>query len=310
MVRPRMPAYGAALPGRARGVDRTGERTRAASILSTIGNHLTQIHRFRVRDAHACCICDCGGCRIQSGACGDKHHGFAIGRAGRLAIRSIRLRGEFNGGVSRLLHRVPRQYGGFGSGCPGQSFRHVPDGRRYAYVVASAARKTGRRRDRRRTDRRHRGTRKAHGGGGIGGVVLHRRRDWQPDRRCRQRDGLHERRRRSSKGRDLGGETWPAYACYRVHGPFSSPGGHAAGIAAVAVRIAFTRTGGRMKWLADKAALLASAVVLAGLAWAVLHFAGQWYFAVGATLAVVLLFVENHKLKKRLRELDDKPRGR
>ncbi|WP_244096393.1 hypothetical protein [Burkholderia dolosa] len=78
----------------------------------------------------------------------------------------------------------------------------------------------------------------------------------------------------------------------------------------MAVRIAFTRTGGRMKWLADKAALLASAVVLAGLAWAVLHFSGQWYFAVGATLAVVLLFVENHKLKKRLRELDDKPRGR
>ncbi|ACB63813.1 hypothetical protein KDX32_02810 [Burkholderia ambifaria] len=65
-----------------------------------------------------------------------------------------------------------------------------------------------------------------------------------------------------------------------------------------------------MKWLADKAALFASALVLAGLAWAVLHFAGQWYFAIGTTLAVALLFIDNHRLRTRLRELGDKPRGR
>ncbi|MGU3776532.1 hypothetical protein [Burkholderia metallica] len=64
-----------------------------------------------------------------------------------------------------------------------------------------------------------------------------------------------------------------------------------------------------MKRLADRAALLGSALVLAGLAWGGLHFAGQWYFAIGTTLAVALLFIDNHRLRKRLRELGDKPRG-
>ncbi|MGV2290137.1 hypothetical protein AAHK20_15590 [Trinickia sp. YCB016] len=64
-----------------------------------------------------------------------------------------------------------------------------------------------------------------------------------------------------------------------------------------------------MKWLADKAALIATAIVAAGLAWAALHYAGQWYFSVGLALVIVLLFVENHRLKRRLRELGEKPRG-
>ncbi|QCP53570.1 hypothetical protein FAZ95_31515 [Trinickia violacea] len=64
-----------------------------------------------------------------------------------------------------------------------------------------------------------------------------------------------------------------------------------------------------MKWLADKATLIATAIVAAGLAWAMLHYAGQWYFSAGLVLAIVLLFVENHRLKRRLRELGQKPRG-
>ncbi|TKC87670.1 hypothetical protein FAZ69_15355 [Trinickia terrae] len=64
-----------------------------------------------------------------------------------------------------------------------------------------------------------------------------------------------------------------------------------------------------MRWLADRFALVATAIVAAGFAWAVLHYAGQWYFSAGLVLAIVLLFVENHRLKKRLRELGQKPRG-
>lgn len=64
-----------------------------------------------------------------------------------------------------------------------------------------------------------------------------------------------------------------------------------------------------MRWLADRVALVATAIVTAGLAWAVLHYAGQGYFSVGLVLAIVLLFVENHRLKRRLRELGEKPRG-
>jgi hypothetical protein len=64
-----------------------------------------------------------------------------------------------------------------------------------------------------------------------------------------------------------------------------------------------------MRWFADRVALVASAIVAAGFAWAALHYAGQWYFSVGLVLAIVLLFVENHRLKERLRKLGEKPRG-
>jgi hypothetical protein len=55
-------------------------------------------------------------------------------------------------------------------------------------------------------------------------------------------------------------------------------------------------------WLIDRALLLLTALVLAGAAWATIHYLGESYFSVSTTVAIVVLLAENWRLHKLLRE--------
>ncbi|KER68303.1 hypothetical protein HR51_27880 [Burkholderia cepacia] len=65
-----------------------------------------------------------------------------------------------------------------------------------------------------------------------------------------------------------------------------------------------------MSRIADRVALIAAAVVVAALAWAVLHYSGNWFFLAATIIAFAALLADNHRLKKRVRELGGDPRER
>ncbi|MDN7672993.1 hypothetical protein QZM22_10760 [Burkholderia oklahomensis] len=60
-----------------------------------------------------------------------------------------------------------------------------------------------------------------------------------------------------------------------------------------------------MSWLTDRLALIAFAIVIAAVAWALLHYSGEWFFPVATLIALALLVVQNQKLKKRIKDLGD-----
>ena len=55
-------------------------------------------------------------------------------------------------------------------------------------------------------------------------------------------------------------------------------------------------------WLIDRGLLLLTSVVLAGVAWATIHYLGESYFSISTTVVIVVLLVENWRLHKLLRE--------
>ncbi len=64
-----------------------------------------------------------------------------------------------------------------------------------------------------------------------------------------------------------------------------------------------------MKRLIDKTVLFVETMALAGVCWAILHYAGVWFFAGAALIGVTALAVRNHKLTQTLRKRteDDPP---
>ncbi|VWC94384.1 hypothetical protein [Burkholderia contaminans] len=65
-----------------------------------------------------------------------------------------------------------------------------------------------------------------------------------------------------------------------------------------------------MSRMADGISLIAAAVVVAAVAWALLHYSGNWFFSVATLVALVALLADNRRLRKRLRDLGDDPRLR
>ncbi|WP_321878949.1 hypothetical protein [Burkholderia cepacia] len=65
-----------------------------------------------------------------------------------------------------------------------------------------------------------------------------------------------------------------------------------------------------MSRIADRIGLIAAAVVVAAVAWALLHYSGNWFFPVAALIALVALLADNQRLRKRLRDLGENPRSR
>ncbi len=55
-------------------------------------------------------------------------------------------------------------------------------------------------------------------------------------------------------------------------------------------------------WLIDRGLLALTAFVLAGAAWATIHYLGESYFSVSTTVLIVVLLAENWRLHKLLRE--------
>jgi membrane protease YdiL (CAAX protease family) len=57
-----------------------------------------------------------------------------------------------------------------------------------------------------------------------------------------------------------------------------------------------------MNWIGDKIALLATAVVCAAGAWAILHYSGTWFFPVATVIGVLWLYRDNQRLRALLKE--------
>ncbi|MEX3955270.1 hypothetical protein [Trinickia sp. EG282A] len=55
-------------------------------------------------------------------------------------------------------------------------------------------------------------------------------------------------------------------------------------------------------WLIDRALLVLTGLVLAVAAWATIHYLGESYFSVSASVLTVVLLAENWRLHKLLRE--------
>ena len=55
-------------------------------------------------------------------------------------------------------------------------------------------------------------------------------------------------------------------------------------------------------WLIDRGLLALTAFVLAGAAWATIHYLGESYLSVSTTVLIVVLLAENWRLHKLLRE--------
>ncbi|KVE34325.1 hypothetical protein [Burkholderia sp. BDU5] len=60
-----------------------------------------------------------------------------------------------------------------------------------------------------------------------------------------------------------------------------------------------------MNRLTDRLALIAFAIVITAVVWALLHYSGEWFFPVATLTALTLLVIQNQKLKKRLKDLGD-----
>lgn len=54
----------------------------------------------------------------------------------------------------------------------------------------------------------------------------------------------------------------------------------------------------------DKLMLIVAAIVLAGIAWALLHYSGNWFFPIASLVVLALLVTQNQKLKRKLKELN------
>ncbi len=54
-------------------------------------------------------------------------------------------------------------------------------------------------------------------------------------------------------------------------------------------------------WLINRGLLVLTSIVLAGAAWAAIHYLGESYFSVSTTVLIIVLFVENWRLHKLLR---------
>ncbi len=52
----------------------------------------------------------------------------------------------------------------------------------------------------------------------------------------------------------------------------------------------------------DKLMLVIVAIVLAAIAWALLHYLGNWFFPLASLVVLALLVTQNQKLKKKLKE--------
>ncbi|WP_321804193.1 hypothetical protein [Burkholderia sp. BCC1993] len=65
-----------------------------------------------------------------------------------------------------------------------------------------------------------------------------------------------------------------------------------------------------MSKLSDRVSLIAAAVVVAAVAWTLLHYSGDWFFPVATLIALVVLLADNRRLKKRLRDLGHDSRSR
>ncbi|NUY30315.1 hypothetical protein F0160_07255 [Paraburkholderia sp. JPY303] len=65
-----------------------------------------------------------------------------------------------------------------------------------------------------------------------------------------------------------------------------------------------------MNWIVDKAALLLAAIACAVLAWALIHYSGQWFPLLLFILAFAALFADNQRLRNRLRDLGEDPSHR
>ncbi|MEX3810688.1 hypothetical protein AB3X96_10510 [Paraburkholderia sp. BR13439] len=63
-----------------------------------------------------------------------------------------------------------------------------------------------------------------------------------------------------------------------------------------------------MNWIVDKAALLLAAIACAAIAWALIHYSGQWF----ALLLFILagLYADNQRLRNRLKDLGEDPSRR
>ncbi|MBB5422862.1 putative membrane protein [Paraburkholderia sp. JPY158] len=62
-----------------------------------------------------------------------------------------------------------------------------------------------------------------------------------------------------------------------------------------------------MNWIVDKAALLLAAIACTVLAWALIHYSGQWFAVLLFILAIAGLFADNQRLRNRLRDLGEDP---
>lgn len=65
-----------------------------------------------------------------------------------------------------------------------------------------------------------------------------------------------------------------------------------------------------MKWVLDKTALLLAAIACAGAAWGLIHYSGQWFYLLLFVVAFASLFADNQRLRARLKDLGEDPRGR
>ncbi|WP_336816895.1 hypothetical protein [Burkholderia gladioli] len=54
----------------------------------------------------------------------------------------------------------------------------------------------------------------------------------------------------------------------------------------------------------DKLMLIVAAIVLAAIAWALLHYSGNWFFPIASLVVLALLVTQNQKLKRKLKELN------
>jgi uncharacterized membrane protein len=60
--------------------------------------------------------------------------------------------------------------------------------------------------------------------------------------------------------------------------------------------------GGEMNWIVDKIALLATSVVCAACAWAILAYSGKWFFPVATAIGVLALYLDNQRLRTLLKD--------
>lgn len=57
-----------------------------------------------------------------------------------------------------------------------------------------------------------------------------------------------------------------------------------------------------MNWIVDKVALLATSIVCAAGAWAILYYSGKWFFPVATIIGVLLLYRDNQRLRTLLKD--------
>jgi uncharacterized membrane protein len=63
-------------------------------------------------------------------------------------------------------------------------------------------------------------------------------------------------------------------------------------------------------WIVDKVALLLAAIACAAIAWALIHYIGQWFPLLLFIVAFAGLYADNQRLRNRLRELGEEPSRR